>query len=89
MKTSRRDFIRAGGALVVYFALPGSGVAQYISPNPGLADQPGGNASLDTWIRIEEGGRIVISAGKVSWARASGPRWPKLPPRNWMSICRA
>ncbi len=69
MTTTRREFIQAGGALVVYFALPVSAVAQYISPNPGQPEKLSGNSSLDTWIRIEAGGQIVISAGKVEFGQ--------------------
>ena len=69
MTATRREFIQAGGALVVYFALPVSAVAQYISPNPGQPEKVSGNSSLDTWIRIEAGGQIVISAGKVEFGQ--------------------
>jgi len=63
--STRRQFIRQTGALVVYFSLPGSVSAQYLSPNPGQTQNVKGNASLDTWIRVDAGGLIVISAGKV------------------------
>lgn len=69
MITTRRQFLKSSGALVVYFALPGSGSAQYSSPNPGQSDPIHGNASVDTWIRIEAAGRVIISAGKVEFGQ--------------------
>lgn len=69
MKTTRREFIQAGGALVVYFALPVTALAQYTSPNPGQSKGMRGISSLDTWIRVEAGGQIVISAGKVEFGQ--------------------
>lgn len=69
MKGTRREFIRESGALVVYFALPATVLGQYTSPNPGQTKTPGRNASLDTWIRVEAGGLIVISAGKVEFGQ--------------------
>ena len=69
MSTTRREFIHAGGALVVYFALPGSGLTQYISPNPGQNEGMHGITAIDTWIRVESGGQIVISAGKVEFGQ--------------------
>lgn len=69
MSGTRREFILGGGALVVYFALPGSGFTQYSSPDPGQPELVSGNASLDTWIRVEAGGQIVISAGKVEFGQ--------------------
>jgi len=69
MNSTRREFIKGSGALVVYFALPATVLGQYTSPNPGQTKTPGGNASLDTWIRVEAGGLIVISAGKVEFGQ--------------------
>lgn len=69
MSSTRRQFILGSGALVVYFVLPGSGFAQYASPNPGQPETVSGNASLDTWIRVEAGGQVIISAGKVEFGQ--------------------
>jgi nicotinate dehydrogenase subunit B len=69
MTATRRQFIQGSGALVVYFALPATGLAQYTSPNPGQPEKAQGNASLDTWIRVEAGGKIVIAAGKVEFGQ--------------------
>jgi CO/xanthine dehydrogenase Mo-binding subunit len=69
MSSTRRQFIKRTGALVVYFSLPGSVFAQYTSPNPGETQKVLGNASLDTWIRVEAGGLMVISAGKVEFGQ--------------------
>ncbi len=69
MSSTRRQFLKRSGALVVYFSMPGSVLAQNISPNPGQTQKLRGNASLDTWIRVEAGGQIVISAGKVEFGQ--------------------
>jgi len=69
VSSSRRQFIKQAGALVVYFTLPGSVFAQYLSPNPGQRRKVADNASLDTWIRVEASGLIVISAGKVEFGQ--------------------
>ncbi len=74
MKTTRRAFISTGGSLVVYFASPVLALAQYTSPNagqdwPGPTGQSHGNEFVDTWIRIESGGKVVISAGKVEFGQ--------------------
>lgn len=64
MTTTRREFLRNSGALVVYFSLPASAalsVASALAQDPGLS----GNAALDTWISIEAGGTVRISSGKV------------------------
>lgn len=64
MTTTRREFLRNSGALVVYFSLPASAamsVASALAQDPGLS----GNAALDTWISIEAGGMVRISSGKV------------------------
>ena len=73
MSHTRRHFLkqslRQTGALLVYFSLPGSVVAQNPSANPGQSTKVEGIASLDTWIRVEAGGLVVISAGKVEFGQ--------------------
>ena len=69
LKSTRREFIKGSGALVVYFALPATVPGQYTSPNPGQTKTPGSNVSLDTWVRVEAGGLIVISVGKVEFGQ--------------------
>ncbi len=69
MSSTRRQFLQGSGALVAYFSLPASVLAQYTSPNPGQTKELRGNTSLDTWIRVEAGGLIVISVGKVEFGQ--------------------
>jgi nicotinate dehydrogenase subunit B len=69
--TTRRDFLKTGGALVVSFALPGCAVTRTAEVAPVLP-APGGiwpatvdAAALDSWIRIGADGSVVASVGKV------------------------
>jgi nicotinate dehydrogenase subunit B len=69
VKTTRREFVSAGGSLLVYFALPGAAFAQSSSADPGKASGQHGNEFIDTWVRIESGGKVVISVGKVEFGQ--------------------
>ena len=71
MKTTRRQFLHSSGALLVYFVLPAAGV---ISGEIAAAQRSGlgGNDALDTWIRVEAGGKVRISVGKVELGQGIG-----------------
>lgn len=71
MKTTRRQFLYSSGSLLVYFALPASGV---MTGEIAAAQLSGldGNDALDTWIRVEAGGKIRISVGKVEFGQGIG-----------------
>ena len=61
MTTSRREFLKSTGALVVYFSLPGC------SPDAGIppATPADGSVSLGNWIRLQSDGTVILSPGKV------------------------
>jgi nicotinate dehydrogenase subunit B len=63
---SRRDFLAAGGALIVSFALrPAPGRTQ---PAPGATKLPGSldhTPQLDAWIRVDADGGVTVFTGKV------------------------
>jgi nicotinate dehydrogenase subunit B len=64
LPASRRDFLLAGGALVVSFALP---VRVTLGQQPLGKKRLGSlerNAQLDAWIRIDEHGAITVFTGK-------------------------
>src|SRR5262245_15508721 len=62
LRISRRDLLKAGGALVVSFAIPG-----------GVVGQTGGDAAkpaltpdeLDSWIAVGPDGRVTAFFGKM------------------------
>jgi nicotinate dehydrogenase subunit B len=62
--TSRRDFIKGSGSLVLYFNMvpPGS-LARSAAP-PELPPALASNPSLDTWLRIAADGTVTVSPGK-------------------------
>ncbi|MEO7743535.1 MAG: molybdopterin cofactor-binding domain-containing protein [Usitatibacter sp.] len=68
--TTRRDFITAGGALVVSFSLPGCAVNAVTAgaplpaagaPWPAVIDR----AAIDSWIRIAADGSVTAAVGKI------------------------
>lgn len=68
--TSRRDFLKTGGALVVSFAMPGCAV----NAVKGEAPLPVAGSvwpatidpqSLDSWLRIAADGSVTASVGKI------------------------
>ena len=65
LPVSRRDFLAAGGALIVSFSLlPGAGRAQAPSA-PGLPGSLGNTPMLDAWIRVDADGGVTVFTGKV------------------------
>ncbi len=62
---SRRDLIKAGGALVVSFAF--TGVPAFSAPSTGQADPPKplDPSEVDSFLAIHPDGRVTIYAGKV------------------------
>src|SRR3982750_4714652 len=68
---SRRDFLKAGGALVVTFAMPGCAVGPVARagaplPAPGTVWPASPDAaSLDSWPRIAADGSVTASVGKI------------------------
>ena len=62
MTTSRREFLKSAGALVVYFTLPGCNSASDQVGNP---LPPDGALAVGNWIRIDATGAVHLSLGKV------------------------
>jgi nicotinate dehydrogenase subunit B len=59
--SSRRNFLKAGGALIVSFSIPVEALAQAQpaqQPNPALQQ-------LDAWLAVGADGRITVFTGKV------------------------
>jgi nicotinate dehydrogenase subunit B len=68
LSISRRDFLKASGALVVAFQLrPEIAAAQ--APLPGSL---GGNRMLSAWLRIEPSGAVTIFTGKIELGQGIG-----------------
>src|SRR5262245_14577913 len=63
-RLSRRDFLQAGGALVIGFAL-----APALAPaQQGVESLPGSlnnNRLLDAWLRVDPNGNVTLFTGKV------------------------
>lgn len=69
MSTSRRDFLKTGGALVVGFTL----VPRLAGAQPArLPGSLNGNRRLDAWIAIEPNGRVTIFTGKIELGQGIG-----------------
>jgi nicotinate dehydrogenase subunit B len=70
MSASRREFLRAGGALVIGFSLaPKLAGAQ--AP-PRLPGSLATNRRLGAWLAIEPGGRVTIFTGKIELGQGIG-----------------
>jgi CO/xanthine dehydrogenase Mo-binding subunit len=70
--TTRRDFLKGGGALVVSFALPGCAVAPSASAPTPVLPAAGSSwpasvdaSALDSWLRIAADGSVTASVGKI------------------------
>jgi len=62
--TTRRNFIKGSGSLVLYFNIvPPFALAQSATP-PELPPALASNPSLDTWLRIAADGSVTLSPGK-------------------------
>lgn len=62
--TTRRDFVKGTGSLVLYFNIvPLGALAQRGTP-PELPPALASNPSLDTWLRIAADGVVTLSPGK-------------------------
>jgi len=66
--TTRRDFLQAGGALVVSFAIPGCATTAPQAaglPSPGTWPATIDPASIDSWLRVAADGSVTASVGKI------------------------
>ena len=67
--TSRRDFLKTGGALVILFSLNGS-LAQSAAPR--LPGSMNNNRMLNAWLRIDADGTVTIFTGKIELGQGIG-----------------
>jgi CO/xanthine dehydrogenase Mo-binding subunit len=72
MTVARRDFLAAGGSIVVAFALPGALLAQPSPTKPAGPSVPetnplGGSApsNVDAWLALDRNGIVIVRFGKV------------------------
>src|SRR4051794_15371903 len=66
--TSRRDFLKTGGALVIAFSF-GEAIPQAPSRLPGSLN---GNRLLNAWLRIDPDGSVTIFTGKIELGQGIG-----------------
>ncbi len=80
--TTRRDFLKSGGALVVSFAMPGCAVktvAEAPLPSAGSVWPASVDpASLDSWLRIAADGSVTASVGKVETGMGIGTAFAQI-----------
>ena len=69
--TSRRQFLKSGGALVIGFSLAPELALSQSSPArlPGSLDN---NRMLDAWLRIDPNGSVTIFSGKIELGQGIG-----------------
>src|SRR5215213_1908416 len=63
--TTRRDFLKTGGALVIAFSLPAAAQTRL----PGSLN---GNRMLNAWLRIDADGTVTIFTGKIELGQGIG-----------------
>src|SRR3954464_6872284 len=82
---SRRDFLKAGGALVVSFAAPGC--ATKAGPSEASLPLPTAGAvwpakvdpaALDSWLRIGADGSVTASVGKIEAGMGIGTAFAQI-----------
>jgi len=81
--TTRRGFLKTGGALVVSFALPGCAVRPVGTAAPlpvagGFWPASVDPASLDSWIRIAADGSVTASVGKIEAGMGIGTAFAQI-----------
>ena len=67
--TSRRDFLKTGGALVIAFSLNDSFAQGAPARLPGSLN---GNRMLNAWLRIDADGSVTIFSGKIELGQGIG-----------------
>jgi len=65
--TSRRDFLKTGGALVLLFSMDG-----VFAQAPGLPGSMNTNRMLNAWLRIDPEGTVTIFTGKIELGQGIG-----------------
>jgi nicotinate dehydrogenase subunit B len=62
--SSRREFLRDSGCLVLYFSLAPLSTLAQDGESAALPESLAANPRLDSWIRIDAGGTVTLSPGK-------------------------
>jgi CO/xanthine dehydrogenase Mo-binding subunit len=62
---TRREFLAAGGALIIGFSLAPSSLRAQKPPGPKLPGSLDANPMLDAWLRIDADGGITLFTGKA------------------------
>jgi hypothetical protein len=79
---SRRDFLRAGSALVISFSL----APESRSAEAGAAPrEPRQQSHAQRWLRVDANG-VTIFTGKIELGQGIGPRWRRSRPTSSTSI---
>jgi CO/xanthine dehydrogenase Mo-binding subunit len=74
--TSRRDFLKSGGALVISFCLDCSLFAQTTSARlPGSLNS---NRMLNAWLRIDPEGTVTVFTGKIELGQGIGTAFSQI-----------
>src|SRR6266851_1845197 len=68
--TTRRDFLKTGGALVIAFSLDPDSFAQ--APQARLPGSLNGNRMLNAWLRIDPDSSVTIFSGKIELGQGIG-----------------
>ena len=80
--TTRRDFLKTGGAMVVSFAMPGCAVRAAIASAAagGGAAWPAtlDPAALDSWLRIAADGSVTAAVGKIEAGMGIGTAFAQI-----------
>ena len=80
--TTRREFLKTGGALVVSFGLPGCVHTPphdvTALPSPGLWTESVDPSLLDSWLRIGADGSVTASVGKIEAGMGVGTSFAQI-----------
>jgi CO/xanthine dehydrogenase Mo-binding subunit len=81
--TTRRDFLKTGGALVVSFAVPGCAVKSVATEAPlpvagSVWPASVDPNSLDSWLRIAADGSVTASVGKIEAGMGIGTAFAQI-----------
>jgi nicotinate dehydrogenase subunit B len=68
--TSRRDFLKTGGALVIAFSLDSNSFSQGTPAR--LPGSLNGNRMLNAWLRIDPDGSVTLFSGKIELGQGIG-----------------
>ena len=70
---SRRQFLKTGGSLVIYFSIaPGALTpVKMTMAQGGLTGSLAANPNLDSWLQIKADGTIAVYSGKVEIGQGS------------------